>query len=190
MVNVTSASGTDIDIELCARDSVDQTCLAHEPGTWSPAPLVETAVGPKADGANGIVIVDGAAIPLGAVERPITMVFERGRVVSIQGGPQANQFREMLASFEHPNVYQLVELGFGLNRGARIGRGIMVEDESQFATIHLGLGQGHTFGLDVAAPAHFDVVLAEPIVTLDSRLLLSKGQYHFGPFATDIACEK
>jgi leucyl aminopeptidase (aminopeptidase T) len=75
---------------LIGRKSLDQTSLARERGMWSPAPIVETAVGPEENGAD------------------------------------------------------LVELGFGLNPKSKMGRGLMSEDESQFGTVHFGLGEGRT----------------------------------------------
>jgi leucyl aminopeptidase (aminopeptidase T) len=73
-------------------------------------------------------------------------------------------------------MYQVVELGIGLNKEARIGRGLMAEDEGQFGTVHLGLGEGRTFGLDVRAPSHVDLVVRYPTVTIDGRRVLADEQ--------------
>ena len=182
-VNIKSECGTDIEIKLCGRPSVDQTGLSLQPGQWSPFPLIETAVGPKEDSAKGIIVVDGVIIPGGSVTDLVTITVERGKIVNIQGGSDADNLRKTLEGFGHPNVYCLVELGLGLNPCSSMGRGLMAEDESQYGTVHFGFGDGQTFGVDVSAPGHFDVVLAQPTVTLDDQLLLSQGKYHLGPFS-------
>ena len=40
-----------------------------------------------------------------------------------------------------------------------MGHGIMTEDESDYGAVHIGIGRGLTFGLDVRAKAHIDLVI-------------------------------
>ncbi len=168
-MHVTNPAGTDLAITLCGRPSVDQTAMAPVRGSWAPAPNVETAVGPCQTGVEGRLVVDGAVIPGGIPSRPVTVTLEAGRIRGIEGGEDADRLRKLLADFQSPAMYQAVEVGIGLNPFSRIGRGLMAEDESQFGTLHLGFGEGRTFGLDVIAPSHVDLVIRQPVVHVDGR---------------------
>jgi len=106
----------------------------------------------------------------------VRMVIEDGRVNSIEGGKDAEGLLKLLEGFGDPNMYQVVEFGIGLNKEARIGRGLMAEDEGQFGTVHLGLGEGRTFGLPVSAPSHVDLVVRNPVVSVDGELILRQEQ--------------
>ena len=183
LINLTSHQGTDVNIKLCGRKSLNQTSIAHQRGAWTPSPIVETAVGPEEKGVDGVLVIDGVTIPGGQVKKPISVTFKRGRIVNIKGGQEARKFQKILQSFDHPNMYQVVEFGIGLNPNSRMGRGLMAEDESQFGTVHFGLGEGRSFGLPVLAPTHIDMVIRNPVLKIDGRLLLSDSQFHFGPFS-------
>ena len=172
-IKLTSKNGTDLDIELCGRKSVDQTGICHRPGTWSPFPLIETAVGPRIKGVNGVLLVDGVVIPGGIVKKHIEIIFKYGRIINISGGPDAKKLKNLLESYKDPNVYQCVEFGIGLNPKAKMGQGIMTEDESEYGTVHIGIGQGLTFGLDIKAKAHIDLVLKNPIVEIGGKVILN-----------------
>ena len=169
-VDVKTEAGSDFTITLCGRKSVDQTCLAHDPGAWSPFPNLETAVGP--DKVNGVIVVDGAIVPGGPPESSVKVEIENSRIVNIQGNKNGKELSSYLESFNDPSVYRIVELGIGMNRKAEIGRGSMAEDESQFGTIHLGVGEGRTFGIDNIAPSHIDLVVRRPEVKIDDLLIL------------------
>jgi leucyl aminopeptidase (aminopeptidase T) len=69
-------------------------------------------------------------------------------------------------------MYCHVELGIGLNPNARIGRGIELEDEGEFGTLHLGIGNGITFGSSIRAVGHIDLVIRHPIVQVDDTIAL------------------
>ena len=175
-LHVSTATGTDLTVHLCGRKSVDQTAMAHDPGTWAPCPNLETAVGPDEDGVDGTLVVDGVLIPGGVPERPVTVSIREGRMQTIEGGKEADALRALLHGFNSGAMCQVVEIGIGLNRQARIGRGLMAEDESQFGTLHLGFGEGRTFGVPVSAPSHVDLVIRRPAVTVDGRVILKDEQ--------------
>ena len=181
-VHITTVAGTDLYVELCKRPSIDQTGFALEPGTWSPFPNVETAVGPKEDGVEGLLVVDGVLIPGGIPDEPVCCTIEQSRIVKVTGGSSAIQFEKQLDSFNDPNVRQVVELGFGLNPKAKIGRGLMAEDESQWGTLHLGIGEGRTFGISNSASTHMDLVIKEPTVIFDGQKVLENGSYNLVGF--------
>ena len=176
-IHISSSSGTDLTVGLCGRKGVPQTGLAHNPGEWSPAPNIEAAIGPAMDKVDGVLVVDGVLIPGGIPTEPVEIVISGGKIVKINGGEDAVTFRKLLESYNNPNMYQIVELGFGLNPNSELGLGIMAEDESKKGTVHFGIGEGRTFGLDNIAPAHFDLVILSPTVCADGQTILKNGKY-------------
>lgn len=170
-ISVSTDLGTDITVELCGRESVNQSAVAHKKGSWSPFPNIEVAVGPDVKTLKGNFIVDGVIIPGGYVDKPVDIKIESGRIVDIKGGRSAQKFRELLASFGDENIYNIVEIGIGCNPKSEFGKGSMGEDESKFGTLHLGIGEGHSFGVKNSAPAHIDLVIRNPLIKIDDKLI-------------------
>lgn len=168
---------TDLRIDISNRHAVPQNGICHAPGTISPPPCIETAVSPVEYTTEGVVVIDGAIVPGGEVLNPFEIRFEKGRIVSIDAsGADGRLLRDLLESYDDENIYAHVELGFGLNPKARIGRGIELEDEGEFGTIHLGIGNGITFGSSIRASGHIDLVVRHPIVTVDGKTVLKERQ--------------
>ena len=69
-------------------------------------------------------------------------------------------------------MYQAVELGLGMNPLARIGSGGGLEDEAELGTMHVGIGNGITFGSSVRAPGHCDLVIRDAKVVVDGLCIL------------------
>jgi len=174
VISVTSEAGTNFTSELCGRKSVKQTGLADKPGSWSPFPNIEVAVGPDVETLNGTFVVDGVIIPGGYVDKPVKIAIQNGRIAEIQGGVSAQKFSKLLASFDCENIYNIVEIGIGCNPNSEFGKGSMGEDESKFGTLHLGVGEGNSFGVPNSAPAHLDLVIRNPRVEIDGRLILAE----------------
>ncbi len=177
-VHIASNDGrTDLKIDIRGRHAVPQNGICHAPGTISPPPCIETAVSPIEFTTEGVICIDGAIVPGGEVLHPFDIRFENGRIVEIDSsGPDGKLLRDLLESYEDEDIYAHVELGFGLNPRARIGRGVELEDEGEFGTIHLGIGNGITFGSSIRASGHIDLVVRHPIVTVDGKEILKDRQ--------------
>lgn len=172
---VTTPGGTNLSARIGTKSAVPQSGVCHEPGTISPPPCIEVAVAPDEGTLEGTMVVDGALVPGGPADSPVRVVFEAGQIVSIDGGPQAERFREMLASYQHPAMYSAVELGLGMNPKARIGSGGGLEDEAELGTMHVGIGNGITFGSSIRAPGHCDLVTRDAYVCVDGEPILADG---------------
>lgn len=165
--------GTDLRVDIRGRHAVPQNGICHAPGSISPPPCIETAVSPAEYTTSGVAVIDGAIVPGGEVLTPFAISFSEGRIVDIDAtGRDGKLLRDLLASYDDENIYAHVELGFGLNPKARIGRGIELEDEGEFGTIHLGIGNGITFGSSIRASGHIDLVIRHPIVAVDGKTVL------------------
>ncbi len=173
-VRIRSDDGrTDLTLDIRGRHAVPQNGICHEPGTISPPPCIETAVAPIEHSTEGVAVIDGAIVPGGEVLEPVEIRFEKGRIVHIDAsGKDGKYMKNLLASYNDENIYCHVELGFGLNPLCKIGRGVELEDEGEFGTIHLGIGNGITFGSSIRASGHIDLVIRHPIVEVDGVTIL------------------
>jgi leucyl aminopeptidase (aminopeptidase T) len=104
----------------------------------------------------------------GLVDAPVTLRFERGRVVSIDGGRAGQMLRELVADAgEGADV--IAELGIGLHPGLA-PRGHTLLDEKAAHTAHVAIGRNTgTYGGDNEAAIHVDCIFSEPEVEVDGR---------------------
>jgi leucyl aminopeptidase (aminopeptidase T) len=187
-----SAAGTDLRIEigdlsgeLPRLDSprpgpnpvqcLDGEC--HEPGTWD-----ESAGGVVAAicaNAEGVVVVDHSLIPLGLLAEPIVLRIEDRRVVSIEGGTEADRLRAYLASFDDQEVYTCpAEWGFGTHPCC-VDSGNFLEHEKALGAFHAALGDDIRFGGTHFAPIHSDAVFRRGSLELDGELAVEDGRLLF-----------
>jgi leucyl aminopeptidase (aminopeptidase T) len=177
-LTVSSKLGTRLTMDISGRHAVPQTGICHEPGSISPPPCIETAVAPVEGTTEGVMYVDGAVVPGRACKEPIKIVFKEGKIVSIEGNEDAEMLKKTLESYNHPNVYCAVEMGLGMNPNAKIGRGGQLEDEAEFGTMHIGIGNGITFGSSIRAPGHCDLVMRDPHIEVDGKILMKDGEIY------------
>lgn len=171
-VRITSESGTDIRFRLAGLDPVDQSGICDQPGRWTPLPDIETAVGPGEATGEGVWVVDGAVTQkVGVVKEPVRVTVSKGIVTAIDGGREAEALRQLLESYNDPSVYRVVEIGIGMNPKAVMERSYL-ESEAEYGTMHLGIGDGTSFGIPHRSPAHVDLVIRHPLLELDGRTIL------------------
>jgi leucyl aminopeptidase (aminopeptidase T) len=91
--------------------------------------------------------------------------------VAIEGGIEADKFRALLESFNDPLVYNLGELGVGMNPQCVLD-GTMLSDESVYGSIQLALGTSAYIGGTVKAAAHYDTIVTDATLELDGRVIL------------------
>jgi len=100
----------------------------------------------------------------------------RLRAFALDGvSPQAQAFRDLLASADDPNIYNIGELGIGLNPEC-ILENSMLSDEGVRGTIHVALGTSAYIGGDVVAAGHYDMVFAGATLELDGEAVLANGE--------------
>ena len=125
---------------------------------------------PHADGADGVLVAD-LTVPFtveGLVDEPVVLRFERGRVVSIEGGEAARRLRELVER-AGPGADVVAELGIGLNPTVA-PRGHVMLDEKAARTAHVAIGRNTgVFGGDNEASIHVDCVFSDPQVEVDGR---------------------
>ncbi|MDO5650298.1 MAG: hypothetical protein Q4G11_06810, partial [Gallicola sp.] len=84
---------------------------------------------------NGNLIFDAAVFPpaeLGKLNELVKLTIEEGRIVNIEGGNEAEIFKNWLESFDDPNMFRLAHYSIGFNPGVTEATGRIVEDERIF----------------------------------------------------------
>lgn len=180
-VRVTAPGGTDFSGNLERGRARGLHGLVHEPGSYGAPPDLEFSVTPVAGTVQGVVVIDGYIDGIdpvyGLVRDPVKITLEEGRATRIDGGIEARLLKEMLDSFEDPSVYDLAEIGFGMNPQARITRDLL-ESEGAYGTAHIALG--HTIIPERMEArrrrCHVDMVYRKPTLKLDERIVIEKGE--------------
>lgn len=175
LVHVTTANGTDLTFSAAGRRYNAMTCMVKK-GEFSPVPTVEANVSPLEGTARGVIVAD-ASIPyvgIGLLKEPVICQVEEGHIISIRGGDQARQLQADLEAKHDPQVYNIAELGLGLNPACRFC-GFMLEDEGVYGTAHIGIGTSITLGGVVKAACHYDLIMDKPTVAADGTVIMERG---------------
>ncbi len=173
-VHLTTPAGTDLTMDITGRRGNALYCMV-EPGEFSTIPTVEANVSPIEGTANGRIVAD-ASVPylgIGLLDEPIVLDVRDGFITSITGGRQADILRQDLESHNDKNSFNVAELGVGLNPKCKM-IGIMLEDEGVINTAHIGIGTSITLGGVTKAPCHYDVLMWNPRVEVDGKLVIDR----------------
>lgn len=174
-ITLTTPHGTNLKFSGKGRPGNALTCLVNS-GEFAPVPTVEANVSPLEGTANGMIVAN-ASIPyigIGVLDENITFKVVDGMIVSIEGGKQAQILIENLKSKNDPLVYNIAELGVGLNPNCSF-IGSMLEDEGVYGSVHIGIGTNITLGGNIKAACHYDLIMTEATIVTDGKIILEKG---------------
>ncbi|MDO4542419.1 MAG: aminopeptidase, partial [Bacillota bacterium] len=146
----------------------------RNPGECGNLPAGESYIAPQEGTANGVVVLDGSITNMGKLKEPITLTFERGNVVAVKGGTEANDLRSILTK-AGKGSNNFAELGIGTNEGAVI-IGDSLNDEKVLGTAHIALGDNMNYGGRVDSDLHLDCVLTGATLYLDDFLIIDNGK--------------
>ena len=173
---LTTAAGTNLRYSAAGRRGNSLYCMV-EKGEFSTIPTVEANVSPVEGTANGVIVAD-ASIPyigIGVLDEPVRLTVENGFITSIEGGKQAEMLKADLAAKQDPNVYNIAEMGVGLNPQCRF-MGFMLEDEGVYGSAHIGIGTSITLGGVVKASCHYDLIMKDATIVADGKTLMEAGK--------------
>jgi len=170
-VKVTTLKGTDLEFSVEGRTAENCTSILDKPGSSSGVPDIEVYIAPIENSINGIAVIDGTISSSGLVKDPVKVFIKNGIVQKIEGGEDAKKLTYILKKQNDPSVYQVAELGIGLNPNVQL-KGAIIEDEGALGTIHIALGDNHRFGGKNKAPIHIDLVIKDPILEFDGKIVL------------------
>ncbi|GLU27427.1 2,5-dihydroxypyridine 5,6-dioxygenase [Brucella sp. NBRC 12950] len=185
-MHVTSDAGTDFRCRLGQYPVLTQYGLADEPGRWDHWPSCFSARWPDEGSAEGTIVIDEGDIllPFKKYARaPITVTIEKGFIVDIKGGYDAEFMRKFIESFNDPRAYAMAHVGWGLenranwtvlglyNPEAQLGM-----DARSFAGNFLwSSGPNTEAGGDRDTPCHLDIPLRNCSVSLDGEVMTLAG---------------
>ena len=185
-MHVTSRAGTDFRCRLGQYPVLTQYGLADEPGRWDHWPSCFSARWPDEGSAEGTIVIDEGDIllPFKKYARaPITVTIEKGYIVDIKGGYDAEFMRKFMESFNDPRAYAMAHVGWGLenranwtvlglyNPEAQLGM-----DARSFAGNFLwSSGPNTEAGGDRDTPCHLDIPLRNCSVSLDGEVMTLEG---------------
>jgi len=155
-LHITTKSGTDISCGIKGMQAVSADGNYTQPGTGGNLPAGEVYIPP-----NG--------------KKPIKLQIEEGKVISIEGGEEAEQLEQALSWAETNSKYpgsvrRVGEFGIGLNPKAKIIGSTLV-DEKALGTAHIGIGSNYWFGGNIYAIIHLDQIFKDPEIKIDGELL-------------------
>lgn len=175
-VRLTSPGGTDLTLAIGGRQGIAKTCIVR-PGEFSPVPDIEATVSPIEGSANGVIVAD-ASIPylgIGVLREPVRFAVRDGYIVDVSGGAAADALRAAWASQNDPQVYNVAEMGIGLNPACTL-TGEMLEDEGCWGTVHIGTGTSTNLGGRIKAACHYDLLMHKASIVVDGQTILKDGE--------------
>ncbi|NKB48447.1 MAG: hypothetical protein GKS02_03670 [Alphaproteobacteria bacterium] len=177
-VRVTTASGTDMAMNITDRTANFCPGFVDAPGALGSPPDIEANVSPVETDSNGIVVVDGS-IPcreIGLLSAPVTLTVRDGKICDIATSDPALKacLTGLFESVGSDNALILGECGIGLNPAAEL-TGNMLTDEGAFGCVHFGFGSNATVGGTNDVPFHLDFVFRQPTLTVDDETLIDRG---------------
>jgi leucyl aminopeptidase (aminopeptidase T) len=180
---VTTALGTDMRYELGHPAATLDGAVERQGDLDAFPPGLFLSV-PRLASASGIAVVDASITQIGRLSSPVTMTFDKGRLVKIDGGSEAARLSALLASLDDDNAYSFAAWGIGTNPGAALaGEDPSFEGERVLGWTHVSTGSNATFpGGTVQAKIHLDGIISQPTIHLDDELILDNGRF-VGEFA-------
>jgi len=185
-MTVRSAAGTDIRFALGQYPVITEYGLVDEPGRWDHWPSGFLFTWPNEGQSEGTLVIDSGDILLPAkryAADPISLTVRGGYVVAIDGGLEAELFREYMESFEDPEGYAMSHIGWGLQPRARWATLSLYDREQTIgmdARAYAGnflfsLGPNGEVGGTRHTPCHIDVPLRGCTVSLDGEPVVVNG---------------
>lgn len=181
---LTTSYGTNLTMSATGRKSNAMTCMVKS-GQFAPVPTVEANVSPLEGTASGTIVAN-ASIPylgIGVLDKPVTVTVKDGMITAIDGGKEAKILSDDLASKNDPNVYNIAEIGVGLNPECKFN-GSMLEDEGVFGSVHIGIGSSLTLGGNVVASCHYDLIMTGVTLVVDGQTVIKDGEVLVGKTLT------
>jgi 2,5-dihydroxypyridine 5,6-dioxygenase len=176
--HVTSAAGTDLHLLLGQWQTRLHLGIAP-PGGLQVLPAGQITRVPNDNSANGVVVIDRSIADgdYRALTEPVILHVKSGKVVSIEGGLEAEKTRLFLERLDDERVYHLTELAIGTNPRCRFaGVGGPAEDTHTWGTVSLALGCDVHIGGGVPGPVHIDMTMLSPSLALDGIEIVRQGR--------------
>ena len=179
-VRVTCPNGTDLTVDITGRPgrSIAGMPLALHPGKGGGCafPDGEAHVCPVEGTGEGRVVFDLTAHSVGALKEPMILTVAKGMVTKIEGGYQAQIWRQLLERAGDTGSYNCpAEVSIGLNKNV-VPTGSMRTDKKMYATSHIGVGDTIVLGGTCHAKLRLEGVIRYPEISVDGQVLTRAGR--------------
>lgn len=176
---IVSSAGTDLWLDIEGRKGIPIHPIFRKPGHFAILPFyAEVACAPVEGKAVGTYVVDGSIWGHESIERipkePIFWQVEKGRVVKMEGGADAQEIEKALSGFDE-NAWSIGELGIGTNPKLPTRLTGTKLDDALFGTVHLALGRNISLGGSQRSLIHIDFLCTNIRLELDGKTYIENG---------------
>ncbi|MFH1642127.1 MAG: aminopeptidase [Nanoarchaeota archaeon] len=177
-IKVETRLGSSFEFSVRGRSAVCNDGNYTTSGSGGNIPAGEVYIAPIKKSVNGVLYIDGTVKHrwgTSIVKKPIKLTIERGKVLDISGGLEANMLYKTLEwayeKSEYPwGVRYIGEFGIGINpKSSLLGATIM--DEKVIGTAHVAIGSNYWFGGTIYSIIHLDQVFRNPKIMIDGKIL-------------------
>ena len=169
--HVSCPLGTDITLDLTAREGMADDGLLTADGAFGNLPAGEGFISPC--GGDGTIVASSLA-PLGLSDEPARLTVTDGRITGARDGV-GPAYLELLEAHGELGT-NLAELGVGTNDRATL-TGNVLEDEKILGTVHIAFGASAGIGGTVSVPIHLDVVILDATLRVGAQTVLESGRW-------------
>src|SRR5499427_4349177 len=184
-MQVTSAAGTNLDIDMAGASTVGVWGWTEKPGTLAHWPGGIVVSFPKSGTVNGTLVLDRGDVNLTFkryLESPMTLTLEKDYVTHIDGaGADAEMMRSYLAAWGDREAYAVSHVGFGMNPKARYDA-LAMYDQRDFNGTEIRAVAGNflfSTGANEFAgrytAGHFDIPVMKTTITVDNTVVVRDG---------------
>jgi 2,5-dihydroxypyridine 5,6-dioxygenase len=184
-MKVTSASGSDLDIDMVGASTVGVWGWTERPGTLAHWPGGIVVSFPKGGTVNGTLVLDRGDVNLTFkryLEAPIRLTIEQDYVTRLEGdGPDAEMMRRYLAAWGDREAYAVSHVGWGMNPGARYEALAMYDQRDTNGTELRAVSGNFLFSTGANEFAgrytagHFDIPVMRTTITVDDTVVVRDG---------------
>jgi leucyl aminopeptidase (aminopeptidase T) len=180
-VRITTPKGTHLTVSIEGKAGVAYYGIADQDavnnGAWPPS---EAHIAAVEGTAEGVVVADGFVSGIGRVTQPLKLVFKKGRVIGIEGGPESERIERMKDNNRNGDKFS--EVGIGTNRYLKISGNN--GDKKIWGTAHIAIGNsassafgGANFDGTIDCDIHIDFHIQPPVlVEIDGRAVVQDGK--------------
>ncbi len=188
-VRITSAAGTDLTMDKSGRGALANYGAADMPGHldfWGLGAVQAAQLEGTTEG-RLVLDVGDCVFHLGRhIASPVTIDFEQGRIVSIDGGLDARLIRDELDS-KGENAFLAGHMAWGVDPRARWtqpitqtpdtgGGGADIESYAGTVQVQIGSNDDVCFDGQIRSRAHLGLCLRDANIYLDGRPMISEGK--------------
>ncbi len=185
-MHVTSAAGTDLQIDLTNALIGGNVGFVDAPGQWSSWPGGIQSGFPRAHTVNGTVVLNRGDVNFTFkryLESPVTLILEDDFVTDIRGeGWDTDLMRSYFEAWDDRNAFATSHVSWGMNPAARWDALVMYDKGDVNATEGRAVAGSFLFstGPNPAADrhslGHYDLALRGCTIALDGNVIVERGQ--------------